>query len=61
MRLRGRRASLGLHGIHQPGWPADAAGQALFDPLWGIDDPAAGAWFPQQALQLAQDAAPALP
>jgi endoglucanase len=45
----------------QPGWPADAAGQALFDPLWGIDDPAAGAWFPQQALQLAQDASPALP
>jgi endoglucanase len=44
----------------QPGWPADAAGQALFDPLWGIDDPAAGAWFPQQALQLAQDASPAL-
>ncbi len=44
-----------------PGWPTDAAGQALFDPLWGIDDPAAGAWFPQQALQLAQDASPALP
>jgi endoglucanase len=45
----------------QPGWPADAAGQALFDPLWGIDDPAAGAWFPQEALQLAQDAKAALP
>ena len=45
----------------QPGWPATAAGQALFDPLWGIDDPAAGAWFPQEALQLAQDASPALP
>ena len=45
----------------QPGWPSDAAGQALFDPLWGVDDPAAGAWFPQQALQLAQDATPALP
>ena len=30
-------------------------------PLWGIDDPAAGAWFPQEALQLAQDASPALP
>jgi endoglucanase len=45
----------------QPGWPADAAGQALFDPLWGMDDPAAGAWFPQQALQLAQDASPRLP
>jgi endoglucanase len=45
----------------QPGWPTDAAGQAAFDPLWGIDDPAAGAWFPQEALQLAQDADPALP
>jgi endoglucanase len=45
----------------QPGWPADTASQALFDPLWGLDDPAAGAWFPQQALQLAQDASPALP
>jgi len=44
----------------QPGWPTDAASQALFDPLWGIDDPAAGAWFPQQALQLAQDASPRL-
>jgi endoglucanase len=44
----------------KPGWPTDAASQALFDPLWGIDDPAAGAWFPQQALQLAQDASPAL-
>ncbi len=44
----------------QPGWPTDAASQALFDPLWGIDDPAAGSWFPQQALQLAQDASPRL-
>jgi endoglucanase len=44
----------------QPGWPTDAASQALFDPLWGLDDPAAGAWFAQQALQLAQDASPAL-
>jgi endoglucanase len=45
----------------QPGWPATAAAQALFDPLWGIDDPAAGDWFAQQALQLAQLASPALP
>jgi endoglucanase len=45
----------------QPGWPTDAASQALFDPLWGVDDPAAGAWFPQQALQLAQEASPSLP
>ena len=38
----------------QPGWPTEAAGQAIFDPLWGIADPNAGAWFPQQALDLAQ-------
>ena len=44
----------------QPGWPTTAADQALFDPLWGADDPAAGAWFPAQALQLAQDANPSL-
>ena len=44
----------------QPNWPADAASQALFDPLWGTDDPAAGGWFPQEALQLAQDANPSL-
>ncbi|MFC1408633.1 glycoside hydrolase family 6 protein [Streptacidiphilus sp. N1-12] len=44
----------------QPGWPQDAAGQNLFDPLWGRVDPAAGAWFPAQALSLAQNANPAL-
>jgi endoglucanase len=44
----------------QPGWPTDAAGQAVFDPLWGLDDPIAGAWFLQQALDLAQRANPAL-
>jgi endoglucanase len=44
----------------QPGWPTTAADQAVFDPLWGVDDPAAGAWFSQQALQLAQDANPHL-
>lgn len=44
----------------QPGWPTDPAAQQLFDPLWGMDDPAAGAWFGQQALQLAQDAQPPL-
>jgi endoglucanase len=44
----------------QPGWPTDPAAQRLFDPLWGMNDPAAGAWFPQQALQLAQDASPRL-
>ena len=30
------------------------------DPEWGITDPAAGQWFPQMALQLAQNANPAL-
>jgi endoglucanase len=45
----------------QPGWPATASAQSLFDPLWGIDDPAAGDWFDQQAPQLAQLADPALP
>ncbi|HEY0804501.1 MAG TPA: glycoside hydrolase family 6 protein [Pseudonocardiaceae bacterium] len=44
----------------QPSWPTDPAAQRLFDPLWGMNDPAAGAWFPQQALQLAQDASPSL-
>ena len=44
----------------QPSWPATASAQALFDPLWGIDDPAAGDWFAQQALQLAQQASPSL-
>jgi endoglucanase len=44
----------------QPSWPTDAASQQLFDPLWGLNDPAAGAWFPQQALQLAQEAQPPL-
>ena len=44
----------------QPGWPADPAGQAVFDPLWGLDDPIAGAWFTQQALNLTQLANPPL-
>jgi endoglucanase len=30
------------------------------DPEWGVVDPAAGDWFPQQALQLAQLAEPPL-
>jgi endoglucanase len=38
--------------------PATAAQQALFDPLWGLTDSAAGSWFSQQALQLAQDTNP---
>lgn len=34
--------------------------QNHFDPLWGRVDPAAGAWFAAQALQLAQNATPPL-
>ena len=30
------------------------------DPAWGIVDPAAGDWFPQQALELARLAQPPL-
>ena len=44
----------------QPSWPTDTAGQAVFDPLWGLDDPIAGAWFTQQALDLAKRANPPL-
>ena len=38
------------------------AGEALghFDPLWGMVDPIPGEWFPEQALQLAQNASPPL-
>ena len=52
------------------GWPASnppSSTYQTFDPLWSLEtgtvltDPAAGAWFPQQALQLARDASPALP
>ena len=44
----------------QPGWPTDPSAQSLFDPLWGLNDPAAGAWFPQEALDLARHANPPL-
>jgi endoglucanase len=50
------------------GWPsASSASFQTFDPLWSLatnsllTDPAAGAWFSQQALTLAQNASPALP
>jgi endoglucanase len=50
-----------------PGWPSSAsAAFQTFDPLWSLQngsvftDPAAGAWFSQQALMLAQNASPAL-
>ncbi len=52
------------------GWPVSSPPSATyqtFDPLWSLEtgsvftDPAAGAWFAQQALQLARNASPALP
>jgi endoglucanase len=49
------------------GWPAStSASFQTFDPLWSLatdsdfTDPAAGAWFSQQALTLAENASPAL-
>jgi endoglucanase len=41
-------------------WNVTGAAQSSWDPLWGMVDPAAGLWFAQQALQLAQDAVPPL-
>jgi len=41
-------------------WGVTGADQQHFDPLWGTVDPAAGQWFPEQALQLAQRADPPL-
>jgi endoglucanase len=41
-------------------WNVTGDAQNTFDPLWGAIDPAAGAWFPAQALQLAQLAVPPL-
>lgn len=49
------------------GWPSSSSPDwTTFDPLWSLQtgtlvtDPAAGAWFPAQALQLAQEASPQL-
>jgi endoglucanase len=49
------------------GWPtSSSADWTTFDPLWSLQtgtlmsDPAAGAWFPAEALQLAQNASPQL-
>ena len=49
------------------GWPSSTSTAfQTFDPLWSLatnsvlTDPAAGAWFSQQALTLAQNASPAL-
>jgi len=48
-------------------WPTSSSSTwTTFDPLWSLQvgkvviDPAAGAWFPAQALQLAQNASPVL-
>ena len=41
-------------------WGVATADQNHFDPLWGMVDPAAGTWFPRQALELAQLASPPL-
>jgi endoglucanase len=38
-------------------WGWSATQQADDDPLWGLADPAAGAWFGQQAVQLARNSA----
>ncbi len=44
----------------KPSWPKTTLEQATFDPLWGLNDPAAGAWFSEQALELGQLAVPPL-
>ena len=41
-------------------WNLLSSAQSTFDPLWGMVDPSAGAWFPKQALELAQNANPPL-
>ncbi|MEI9949312.1 MAG: glycoside hydrolase family 6 protein [Pseudomonadota bacterium] len=41
-------------------WKLKGDAQNHFDPLWGIVDPAAGAWFPEQALQLVRNSTPKL-
>ena len=41
-------------------WGLLGDAQNHFDPLWGEVDPNAGAWFPEQALQLARQAVPPL-
>jgi endoglucanase len=48
------------YSAYNPWGLTDLAAQSHFDPLWGTADPAAGAWFPQQALELARLAQPPL-
>lgn len=47
------------YSLYNP-WRLSSSAQGTFDPLWGQVDPAAGEWFPAQALELAQKAAPPL-
>jgi endoglucanase len=47
------------YGAYNP-WHLTGAAQSHFDPLWGMVDPAAGQWFPAQALELARLADPHL-
>jgi endoglucanase len=47
------------YSLYNP-WALSTAAQSHFDPLWGMVDPAAGAWFPEQALDLARNATPPL-
>ena len=47
------------YNLYNP-WNVSTSAQSTFDPLWGQVDPAAGAWFPAQALQLVKNASPAL-
>jgi endoglucanase len=44
-------------GAYNP-WGVTGDQQALLDPEWGLVDPAAGAWFPEQALDLVRNASP---
>ena len=47
------------YSVYNP-WGLTGDAQIHFDPLWSTVDPIAGAWFPAQALQLAQNANPPL-
>ncbi len=59
VRHRRRRARVGLLAVQPLALTGDDA-QKHFDPLWGKVDPAAGAWFAEQALDLAKNASPPL-
>ena len=58
--VRHRRRRAGWDYAQYDPWGVTGDAQNHFDPLWGMVDPAAGAWFPQQALELAQQAVPPL-